>query len=68
MYQHVKYVSNQVLLQVKRHGFEKEAMVKCGKLLWRLFVVFQAYNAKKRDLTLKEVVNIVQQFRKIVTG
>ena len=68
MYQHVKYVTNQVLLQIKRHGFEKEAMVKCGKLLWRLFRVFQAYSSKQRDLTLKEVVNIVKQFRKIVAG
>jgi hypothetical protein len=68
MYQHVKYVTNQVLLQIKRKGFTREALEKSGKLLWRLFRVFQAYNKKQEKLTVKKVIDIVKQLEKIIGG
>jgi hypothetical protein len=52
---------------LKNDGANKESLVACGKYLWRLFRVAQAYNHKKRDITLSEIVNIVQEF-KVVFG
>jgi hypothetical protein len=50
---------------LKNDGANKESLVACGKYLWRLFRVAQAYNHKKRDITLSEIVNIVQEFKAV---
>lgn len=67
MFNHISYVANRCLMILKKEGADRESLVKCGKYLWRLFRVTQAYNHKKRDITLGEIVNIVQEF-KIVFG
>jgi len=68
MFNHVSHVANRVLLELKREGASKESLVVCGKYLWRLFNVVQAYNHKKRDVTLSELVSIVQEFKSVFVG
>lgn len=65
MFNHVVYVSNQILMLVKKQGINKESLVDAGKYLWRLFNILQAYNAKRRDITLNEIVGIVSEFRSV---
>jgi len=67
MFNHISYVSNRCLMIIKKEGVDKDSLVECGKYLWRLFRVAQAYNHKKRDVTLGDIVNIVQEF-KVVFG
>lgn len=68
MFNHVSYVANRCLMELKKEGASKETLVTCGKYLWRLFNVVQAYNHKKRDVTLDELVSIVQEFKSVFTG
>jgi hypothetical protein len=65
MFNHIVYVSNQVLMLAKKQGITKESLVGMGKYLWRLFNVVQAYNAKRPDVTLSEIVGIVNEFRSV---
>ena len=68
MFNHVSYVANRCLMELKKEGASKETLVICGKYLWRLFNVVQAYNHKKRDVTLNELVSIVQEFKAVFIG
>lgn len=68
MFNHVSYVANKCLMELKKEGASRETLVTCGKLLWRLFNVTQAYNAKKRDVTLDEIASIVQDFKAVFAG
>jgi len=68
MFNHISYVSNRCLMEFKKEGASKETLVICGKYLWRLFNVVQAYNHKKRDVTLDEIVSIVQEFKAVFVG
>ena len=65
MFNHVSYVSNRCLMILKKEGADKESLVKCGKYLWRLYRVTQAYNHKKRDVTLDEIIGIVKEFKAV---
>ncbi len=49
----------------KKEGVHKDTLVQMGKYLWRLFRVMQAYNHKKRDVSLQEVLNIVLEFKSV---
>lgn len=68
MFNHVIYVTNQVLLLAKREGVGKESLTRMGKYIWRLIRVIQAYNAKRRDVTLEEIVGIVTDFKAVFVG
>lgn len=68
LFQHITYVGNQILLKLKTEGLTSETKVFAGKLLWRLFNVLQAYNAKRREVTLDEVLLIVGDFKKVFIG
>lgn len=68
MFNHVVYVSNQILMLVKKQGIHKESMEIAGKYLWRLFNVLQAYNVKRRDITLGEIVSLVSEFRSVFSA
>jgi hypothetical protein len=68
LFQHIAYVSNQILLKVKTEGLTSETKVFAGKLLWRLFNVVQAYNAKRREASLEDLLQIVGDFRKVFVG
>lgn len=68
MFNHVVYVANRILMSAKTSGLSGETLEQAGKLLWRLFNVMQAYNAKRRDVTLDSIVQVVSDFHKVFTG
>jgi hypothetical protein len=68
LFQHITYVSNQILIGFRDNGWNEETRIKAGKMLWRLFNVVQAYNAKRRELTLSSVLEIIDDFHKVFTG
>jgi len=68
MFNHVIYVTNRVLLLAKRDGVDRESLIQMGKYIWRLIRVMQAYNAKRRDVTLEEIIGIVTEFKAVFTG
>ena len=68
MFQHVTFVSNRILMLAKKEGVNRDSIEVMGKYLWRLFRVVQAYNHKRRDITLDEVVQIVTNFRSVFSG
>lgn len=68
MFNHISYVTNRILMLLKKEGIGKANLVKMGKYLWRLLRVTQAYNHKRRDVTLQEIVNIVLDFKSVFGG
>lgn len=68
LFNHIAYVSNQSLLILKREGLDSESKVKIGKMLWRLYLVVGAYNKKKEDLTLKSILDEIQNFLAVFSG
>lgn len=68
MFNHIVYVSNRILLLLKKDGLDKETLERAGKYIWRLLRVVQAYNHKKRDVTIKEILDIVEEFKVIFVG
>lgn len=68
MFNHIVFVTNRVLLLAKREGIGKESLTKMGKYVWRLIQVIQAYNSKRRDVTLEEIVGIVADFKDVFVG
>ena len=68
MFNHVIYVTNQILLLAKREGIGKESLTEMGKYAWRLIRVIQAYNSKRRDATLEEFVSITLDFKSAFLG
>lgn len=68
MFNHVTYVSNRILIMLRDDGANKAVLEKAGKYLLRLFMVFQAYNAKRRDVTFSEIIDIVAEFKSVFTG
>ena len=63
MFNHVSLVSNRCLMILKKEGLGSEQLEAIGKYLWRLFMVFQAFNSKKRDVSFSEIINIVGEFK-----
>jgi hypothetical protein len=55
--QHLGYVFNQILQTVARDGATQEALEKSGKLLLRLYSVFQMYKKKKELCTAPEWID-----------
>ena len=68
MFQHVTYVSNRVLMLAKKEGVNRDSVESMGKYLWRLLRVVQAYNHKRRDVSLDEVVQTVNIFKSVFSG
>lgn len=68
MFNHIIYVSNRILMITKKEGLSKDSIESMAKYLWRLFRVFQAYNHKNRDATLREILDVVSQFRSVFGG
>lgn len=68
LFNHIVYVSNQSLMIAKKEGIDNESLEKIGKMLWRLFMVVQAYNAKRRNASLEEVTRIIGDFRSVFSG
>jgi hypothetical protein len=54
--EHLTFVLNQCLQQLRKNGWSGKTLEECGKLLFRLYAVFQAYKAKKTKYTLSEWV------------
>lgn len=65
MFNHISYVTNRCLIILQKDGLGSDELEKVGKYLWRLFRVFQAYNHKKREPTLSEVISIVEEFKEV---
>lgn len=68
LFQHVSYVANRILMIAKKDGISKNTLIEMGKYLWRFIRVLQAYNHKKRSVTLEEIVSIVEEFKSIFGG
>lgn len=68
LFNHISYVANRCLFILKKEGVDRDSIEKCGKYLWRLFMVTQAYNHKQRDATLDEVIGIVKEFKAVFGG
>ena len=68
MFNHVSLVSNSCLMIAKKEGVGKEELTKMGKMLWRLFMVLQAYNHKRRDVSLESALAIVSEFKSVFGG
>lgn len=68
LFNHITYVSNRILMIAKKEGLHKDTLIQMGKYLWRLFMVMQAYNSKRREVSLEEVINIVLEFKSVFTG
>jgi hypothetical protein len=52
--EHLVFVFNQVLQNLRKGGLSGAALEATGKMLFRLWQVFQAYKAKKKTYTLAE--------------
>jgi hypothetical protein len=52
--EHLGFVFNQCLQNLRKTGLSGETLERVGKLLFRLYAVFQAYKAKKTKYTLSE--------------
>jgi hypothetical protein len=66
---HLVYVFNQVLQNIRREGMTQKALEKVGKLLFRLYWVFQQYKKKKKRYTLPEwVAKVAELVGKVNAG
>lgn len=54
--EHLGFVFNQCLQNLRKTGWTPQTLERVGKLLLRLYTVFQAYKAKKATYTLSEWV------------
>jgi len=68
MFNHITYVSNRILMLAKKEGVSSNSLTSMGKYLWRLFMVMQAYNEKKREPSLQQIADIVLEFKAVFTG
>jgi len=68
MFNHITFVSNRIFMLAKKDGVSDESLTVMGKYLWRLLRVLQAYNSKKREPSLQQVVDIVLEFKAMFTG
>lgn len=68
MFNHITYVANSILIMLRDEGANRDVLEKSGKFLLRLFLIFQAYNGKKRSVTLNEVLSIVSEFKSVFVG
>ncbi len=50
--EHLVFVFNQVIQNIRKTGWTKETLAKVGRLLFRLYKVFRAYQEKKKKYTL----------------
>lgn len=50
--EHLTFVANRILQEVRKEEWSKRAQKKIGKLLMRLFFVYEAYRAKKGERSL----------------
>jgi len=63
LFNHIAYVTNQSLLVLKKDGVGKPQLEKICKMLWRLYLVTRAYQSKNRDITLGNVLSIIEEFK-----
>jgi len=60
--EHLDFVFNQILQQIRKNGLTAHASEFIGKMLFRLWNVYKAYISKKKEYTpselFKEAVNI----------
>lgn len=63
MFNHISYVSNRCIMVLKKDGANKKTLEKCGKYLFRLRKVTKAYAHKKRNVTLDEILEIIEEFK-----
>lgn len=68
MFNHVVYVSNQILMMAKKDGVSWETIEKSCKMLLRLYQVLVAYNGKRQDVTVGRILSIVGDFRDTFSG
>jgi len=68
MFNHIVLVTNRVLLLAKYEGTKRESLISMGKYIWRLIRVIQAYNSKRRNITLEELLGIVNEFKSVFGG
>lgn len=65
---HMKFVFNQALQRLRETGYSKETAEKVGKLIWRLFNVYQAYVEKGKKYTagewVKKILGIAEEMKK----
>lgn len=54
MYDHLSYVTNQILQNVREHGWTNETFVDIGKILFRVFQVYRKYRNSKTDLSVEQ--------------
>lgn len=52
--EHLTFVFNQVLQNLRKTGWSQKTLEEVGKLLFRLYQVFQAYKIKKKTYTAAE--------------
>jgi hypothetical protein len=57
--EHLVFVFNQVLQNLRKTGVAAHGLERIGKLLFRLYMVFQAYKKKKKRYSLSEWVEQV---------
>ena len=68
MFNHISFVTNRCIFILKDEGVGSNELKQIGKYLWRLFRVMQAYNHKKRDVSMTEIIGIVEEFKTVCTG
>ncbi|NIN63169.1 MAG: hypothetical protein GTO63_00315, partial [Anaerolineae bacterium] len=64
--EHLVFVFNQVIQNLRKTGWTKQTLEQVGKLLFRLYAVFKVYKAKKKRYTaqewLEKVINLGKEF------
>lgn len=68
LFNHITYVTNQCLMLAKKEGVDGDSLTKMGKMLWRLYNVVRAYNAKRQAVSLEQVLNIIEEFKGVFSG
>lgn len=70
--EHLVFVVNQVLQNLRKGGLSKASLEATGKLLFRLWQVFEAYKAKKKRYTaaewLEKLINLGKDFENGIGG
>ena len=52
----------------KKEGIGRPQLEIMGKYLWRLYMVFEAYNHRKRDISFSQIIDIVDEFKSVFVG
>lgn len=65
LFNHISFVVNRSLILLRDDGLTEQTKIQIGKYLWRLIRVLQAYNHKRQEVTLQEVLNIASKFKEV---